>query len=324
LVEGGRLPLLVTPSAVGADTVNPVNLEEWLDEHRGQVDEWLVEHGGILFRGFGIASADRFHAVAAACSKELMVYKERSSPRTLVQEHVYTSTDYPSDQGIFPHNEHSYAICFPTRIAFFCLVPPAAGGETPLVDCRRVLARIPDEVRRRFIDRGGWRYVRTFNEGVGLPWQTVYQTTDREAVEEYCRQNEIQCIWGAGGRLRTVQVRTVVARHPMTGVEIWFNHATFFNIGTLPPLLRDGLLQLFAVDDLPNNTYYGDGAPFEPETLAVLHGAYMAEQIAFPWERGDVLLLDNMLTAHGRNPFEGPRQILVSMADPVERRALPS
>src|SRR5687767_12138768 len=197
LIEGGRLPLLVTPSSAAADPASQGSLEEWLDEHRGQVDEWLAEHGSILFRGFGIASADRFHAVAAACSRELMVYKERSSPRTLVQEHVYTSTDYPSDQSIFPHNEHSYATRFPTRIAFFCLAPPASGGETPLVDCRRVLARIPDEVRRRFIDRGGWMYVRTFNDGVGLPWETVYQTTDREAVEEYCRRNEIQCVWGA-------------------------------------------------------------------------------------------------------------------------------
>lgn len=320
LVEGNRLPLLVTPS----HPLNPINLKEWLDANRGQVDEWLLEHGGILFRGFGIASADRFHAVATAWSKELMTYKERSSPRTLVQEHIYTSTDYPPDQHIFPHNEHSYASRFPARIAFFCLVPPAAGGETPLVDCRRVLERIPAEVRHRFDDRGGWMYVRSFNDGVGLPWQTVFQTNDRQAVEEYCRQNEIQWTWSVSDRLRTTQVRPVIARHPATGDEIWFNHATFFNVGTLPALLRDGLLQLFGVDNLPNNTYYGDGTPFEPETLAALQDAYTAEQAAFSWERGDVLLLDNMMTAHARNPFQGPRQILVSMADPVEWKALSS
>jgi alpha-ketoglutarate-dependent taurine dioxygenase len=316
LRENGALPLLVEPSAGGVD------LAAWLDAHRERVNGWLVAHGAILFRGFGIDSPERFHAVAAACSRDLMVYKERSSPRTLVREHVYTSTDYPPDQQIFPHNEHSYASRFPMRLLFCCVVPARTGGETPLVDCRRVLQRVPPEIRARFDERGGWMYVRNFNESVGLSWQTVYQTTERSEVEEYCRRNDIRCEWSSDGRLRTIQVRPVVARHPVSGDEVWFNHATFFHVGTLPQELRDGLLQIFDPADLPNNTYYGDGTALEPETLAALQEAYTAEQVSFPWERGDVTLLDNMFTAHGRSAYSGERRVLVAMADPIDRSTL--
>jgi alpha-ketoglutarate-dependent taurine dioxygenase len=312
-IEHGRTPGLVTSPAADVDLV------EWLQSHRDRVDRWLVEHGALLFRGFGVDSAARFRAVAAACSRELLNYTERSSPRTLVEEHVYTSTDYPPDQSIFPHNEHSYATRFPGRICFGCVVAAETGGETPVVDCRRVLGRIPVEIQTRFRDRGGWMYVRNFSDGLGLPWRTVYQTDSRSEVEQYCRANGIELEWKSGDRLKTTQVRPATLHHPTTGEEIWFNHATFFNVGTLPAMLRDTLLQLFAVEDLPNHTYYGDGTPIEPETLTLLQEAYLAERVIFPWERGDVLLIDNILMAHARNPYSGARQVLVSMADPVER-----
>jgi hypothetical protein len=40
--------------------------------------------------------------------------------------------------------------------------------------------------------------------------------------------------------------------------------------------------------------------------------------VAFPWRRGDVLLLDNRTVMHARQSFEGPRRILASLArDPA-------
>jgi hypothetical protein len=39
--------------------------------------------------------------------------------------------------------------------------------------------------------------------------------------------------------------------------------------------------------------------------------------VAFPWQKGDILLLDNMLVAHGRAPYAGPRKVVVAMAEPV-------
>jgi len=157
-------------------------------------------------------------------------------------------------------------------------------------------------------------YVRNFGDGFGLPWRTVFQTDDRSVIEEHCRRNGIDTKWKDGDRLRLRAVRRAVHKHAYTGEEVWFNHATFFHISTMEPSVREALLAELAEDDLPTNSYYGDGSPIEPEVLEELRRRYHEETVIFSWRQGDTLLLDNMLAAHGRAPFSGPRKILVGMA----------
>ncbi|HEX8282846.1 MAG TPA: TauD/TfdA family dioxygenase [Pyrinomonadaceae bacterium] len=315
LFAGSRLPLVVIPSAAGR-----LDLAVWAADHREEVSARLAEHGGILFRGFGVRTAEEFHGLIAAVSGEALEYSERSSPRSRVAgSNIYTSTDYPASQTIFVHNENSYKRSFNQKIFFFCETAPARGGETPIADCRRVYERIPEAVRERFAQRG-WMYVRNYGDGFGLDWPTAFQTDDPRAVEEHCRRNGIAVEWREGGRLRTHAVLPAVVRHPRTGEPVWFNHATFFHVSTLDPALRAGLLAGFEDEaELPTNTYYGDGSPIEPETLDVLREAYREETVSFAWERGDVLLLDNILAAHGRAPYEGARRILVGMTELINR-----
>jgi len=317
LSPGQELPLLVEPAVEGVD------LLAWAADHRGWVEERLARHGGILFRGFaldGPAHLERFVGVVAGAALE---YKERSSPRSQVAGNVYTSTDHPADQPIFFHNENSYQNAWPSKIAFFCQVPPAEGGATPIVDVRRVAERIPAEVRARFAERGVL-YVRNFRPGVGLSWQTVFQTSDRARVEEYCRGAGLEPEWREGDALRVRSVRPAEVRHPGSGESLWFNHATFFHVSTLGPDLEEALRSRYGDDDLPANTFYGDGAPLKPEVLETLRRAYREPSVSFPWQRGDLLLLDNMLVAHAREPFAGERKILVAMAEAVARAALES
>jgi len=311
LEEGGpAFPLVVEPNVEGLDPAG------WAGQHREWIEERLADHGALLFRGFGIGSAERFQEFLAAACGEPLEYTERSSPRSTVAGHIYTSTEHPADQEIFLHNEQSYNLRFPRKIVFFCLTPPREQGATPIADCRRVLAGIDPAVRRRFAERQ-YLYARSFGGGLGLPWQTAFQTSDRAAVEAYCRSNQIDFEWRSGDRLRTRQVRPVVARHPRTGELSWCNHATFFHVSTLSPAVRDRLLAGLAVEDLPNSTWYGDGAAIEPEVLDELRALYRSEQRRFAWRQGDVLLLDNLLVAHGREPFAGERRILTGMADLV-------
>jgi alpha-ketoglutarate-dependent taurine dioxygenase len=168
---------------------------------------------------------------------------------------------------------------------------------------------VREEFRRRRI-----MYVRNYGDGMGLPWQTVFQSEDRAEVEAYCKRIGIRPQWKRDNRLRTRQVGPAIVRHPRSGEELWFNHGTFFNALTLPQTLRAALMAEFAPDDLPQNTFFGDGAPIPDEIILHLQQAYRDVMVEFPWQQGDVVLLDNMLSLHARNAFTGPRKILTAMA----------
>ncbi|MGY2217382.1 TauD/TfdA family dioxygenase [Pseudomonas sp. P7758] len=302
------LPLVIEPA------VNGVDLVAWATGEREALEQKLLQYGALLFRGFDVASVEHFDQVIAALSPGALEYMFRASPRTRVGGNIYTSTDYPADQMIFPHNEHSYSPRFPLRLFFYCQLPSETGGETPIGSTRAVKARISADIEARFREKGVL-YVRNYGDGFGLPWQSVFQSADRSEVEAYCASVGIEVEWKENNRLRTRQRGPAVVRHPRTGEEVWFNHATFFHISTLPPALRDSLQSNFNDLDLPTNTFYGDGAPIEPEVLESLRAAYLDSLVRFSWQQGDVLFIDNMLAVHGREPFTGNRAIMTGMAE---------
>ena len=308
LVDGVAFPLVVRPR--GADT----NLASWAEGQRGLVEGWLLEHGALLFRGFGIGSVEEFQQVARAVSPDLLDYQERAAPRVEVARNVFTSTEYPADQPIPLHHEMSYSHNWPTKIWFHCVQPAQSGGATPVADDRKVFGLLDPEVKRRFLAKKVM-YVRNYGGGVDLPWQEVFQTTDRAEVEAYCRKAGMQHEWRGDDRLRTRTVRQVVATHPRTGDTVWFNHAHMFHVSNLEPAARAALLAVFDEDELPRNAFYGDGSRIEDEVLAEIRATYDRAAVAFPWQQGDVLLLDNFLASHGRQPFTGPRRIVVAMAE---------
>ena len=310
-----KFPLVIKSAVKG------VHLQTWAKNSREFIQTQLLRYGAIIFRNFKVRSIEEFEQIIGAICEEALDYRYRASPRTQVGGRIYTSTDYPAEQSIFPHNEHAYSPTFPLKIFFFCMTPAKEGGETPIGSCRKIFDRIDPKIRDRFIEKKVM-YVRNFGDGFGLPWQTVFQTSDKGKVEEYCHSNGIEVEWKENKRLRTRQIGSAVVKHPHTGEMIWFNHATFFHVSTLEPTTRDSLLAILKEEDLHTNTYYGDGSPIESSVLEHLRAAYQQEMVTFSWQRGDVLMLDNMLAVHGRQPFVPPRKILVGMAEPYSPQSL--
>jgi alpha-ketoglutarate-dependent taurine dioxygenase len=121
--------------------------------------------------------------------------------------------------------------------------------------------------------------------------------------------------WKNGNRLRTRSVRPAVVNHPETGESSWFNQAQHWHIACLDDEVRASLLSSFEPEDLPRHCYYGDGSPIDDSVMKRILEVYSELEVSFPWRSRDVLMLDNLLTAHGRNPFSGERKILVAMGE---------
>ncbi|HYW09646.1 MAG TPA: TauD/TfdA family dioxygenase [Longimicrobium sp.] len=302
-------PVVVRPAG------EVVVLADWAPENRPWLESTLNRAGAILFRGFGMEDVDEFQRFMLSASGELLPYTYRSSPRTRVKGNVYTSTEYPADQHIPFHTEMSYTRSWPMKIGFLSLIVAETGGETPIADSRRVYERLPAEIRDRF-ERLGVMYVRNYTPMMDLPWQNVFQTDSREEVDEFCRSAGIRAEWVDDDHLRTHHVCQGVATHPATGEKLWMNQAHLFHVSSLDEELVEILMADLGEENLPRNTYYGDGSPIDPSVFAAVRDAYDAAALIFPWEKGDVLLLDNMLMAHARSPFTGARKVVVGMATP--------
>jgi alpha-ketoglutarate-dependent taurine dioxygenase len=313
LPSGGTLPLVIEPNLEGLD------LATWARSNAEFIEAQLLRHGGLLFRGFGVRGRDDFEQFLHALPIPLMHYMEGATPRVELHEKVYSSTEFPADQAIALHNELCYVMTWPMKIWFCCVKAAERGGETPIGDVRRVLQRLDPKIRRRFEEKG-WMLLRNFGDGMGIPWQKSFRVETPAEAEDYFRRAKIEFEWKGPDRLRTRQVRPAITKHPRTGDLLWFNHIAFWHVSSLEPSLREMFLSELGEVNLPYNTYYGDGTPIEDSVAAELRAAYEEETVAFLWQEGDIMMLDNMLVAHGRKPFAGERKVLAAMGEPFSRQ----
>ena len=288
-----------------------VDLVVWVGENRELVDSRLLDAGAVLFRGFDVLTADHFELVASALTSDLYGgYGDL--PREGASPNIYKSTPYPADQPILFHNESSHLSSWPMRLSFCCLVASQEGGETPLADCRVMAQRLDSAVLERLRAKG-LTYIRNF-AGLDVSWQQFFQTDDRREVDRLCAQSGAEHEWKDGDRLCVRQAAAAIRTHPITGETIFFNQIQLHHPYFLQPEVRESLLSMLSVDDLPRNVVYGDGTPIEDDVAEHISKLYWDTSAMFPWHAGDVITLDNMLTAHARMPFRGERRIAVAMA----------
>ncbi|MEV5011240.1 TauD/TfdA family dioxygenase [Streptomyces sp. NPDC056159] len=293
----------------------PADATGWAAEHREALRARVAEHGAVLVRGLGLREPEQISAVFTELAGPLMPEREAFAPREAYGGGLYSSTAWPANQPMCMHHELSYALKVPGLMLFACPTAPTEGGATAVADAEAVLNALPAGLTERF-EREGWLLTRSYNDEIGASLAESFGTDDRETVENYCRAHAIEFAWQPDGGLRTRQRRCAVVRHPDTGRRCWFNQIAFLNEWTLAPEVREYLVDEYGEDGLPFNTRFGDGAPIGEEVVQLLNETYEAHTRREPWQSGDLMLVDNIRTAHSREAFTGDRQVLVAMAEP--------
>ncbi|WP_040701087.1 TauD/TfdA family dioxygenase [Nocardia vinacea] len=299
----------ITSAAVYPLPDDLLDIPVWARQHRAEIRAVLARFGVVLLRNV-TAELDLFGRIVAAIGGDPLPYRDRSTPRSHVDGNIYTSTEYPADQRIPLHNENSYADTWPTVLFFFCEAPAQHGGATPVADSRAVFDRIDADIRTRFAD--GIVYTRTYRDDLGLGWQEAFQTDSRSEVEEYCARHGQRCEWD-GPVLRTRFHRPSWRTEASSGSTVWFNQAHLFHLSALDEEIREALLLSYPDGDLPRNAYHGDGSPLAADDLGRIDEVYRECALTIPWQRGDLMVVDNMVAAHGRMPYRGARRVLVAM-----------
>jgi alpha-ketoglutarate-dependent taurine dioxygenase len=277
------------------------------------IDKLIVEHKALVFRGFGLG-ADRLDEVIDQLLSTRLAYVHGNSPRTKVGSNLYTSTEYPAEYTISMHNELSYSHSWPARLLFYCRLAAQTGGATPVVDAAAWLAALDPEVRDAY--RGGVRYMQNMHggRGFGKSWQDTFETDDRAAVEAFLTGAGASWEWKGDGGLRVIQVRPSTTRHPVTGDEVWFNQSDQWHPAALDDEVGIALRDALPEDELPQSVTFADGSPIPAEYVTQVRDRGLALAVDVDWQEGDLLVIDNVLVAHGRRPYTGPRRVLVAMS----------
>lgn len=288
----------------------------------------LLQQGALLLRNFPVNNEDDFGAVITTLGLgKYLDYIGGDSPRNKIKDGIYTSTEAPPSIKIPLHNELSFVKNYPKHIYFYCHVAPQKGGETIIADARKVYHSVDKQVRKRFIERG-LRYVSCYYHKSKVmellnkfqrshkPWKDVFETEDKHDVELKCLANEFFFKWNQNDWLQISQVRPATISHPVTHEDVWFNQAHLFDFN--PKLLgwwRYIGAKLFYIRKHMrlHEVFFADLGKIPREDLYHVMDVLDANTVYFPWQKGDVLVLDNVLAMHGRSTFSGKRRILTAM-----------
>ncbi|ANN66686.1 condensation domain-containing protein [Bordetella bronchialis] len=292
----------------------------WAAAQRGRIEALLARHGGILFRNFALRTPRQFEAFAEAIEPALYGgYGDL--PKKEGGRNTYRSTPYPEKQMILYHNESAHLERWPRKQLFFCELPSRVGGATPIVDCREMLRRLPPDIVEAF-ERRELLYVRTFTERLDVSWQRFFGTDDRQDVESRLRRAGTGFRWLDDNTLQTRTRCPAVITHPGTGERVFFNQVQLHHIHCLEPEVRADLLSIAGAERMPRQVYFGDGGAIPESMMDIIGRTYEECAVRFAWAQGDVVMLDNMLAAHARDPYEEPRKVVVAMGAMFDRAAL--
>ncbi|MFC4595476.1 TauD/TfdA family dioxygenase [Sphingobium tyrosinilyticum] len=300
---------------------------EWVAKNRNAVEAALVTFGAVLWRGFAVHGPEDFERFLSDFTPFSQGYVGGTSHRKAVTGKVMEATRADDHINIIMHQEMAYLPTTPRLLAFYCNKPAERGGETPIADMRGLMEALPQGLQDK-LKAHGVRYIRNFRNDETLndwradpyfnhySWQYWFETTDRAEVEVAMIERGSNVQWNDDGSLTIWTVLPATSVHPKTGEKLFFNQIYAMRqhrvtIGEHNITRIDAAYPNYL--DKPNAAAFGNGEPLSEEDFMAVHAEMERREVSFRWEQGDVMLLDNKLTAHGRHPYKGERDTQVML-----------
>lgn len=334
-------PYILTPKDIGNKSLDA--LKNYIQNHLDEIYQKMLKNGAVLFRGFDIAHAIDFENIAQLLDKDLKNDYLGTSPRNIIEgtQYVFSASELPPYYPIMQHCEMSFLPTAPRRIMFYCNVAPQIGGETPICDFRQVAKSLNPDIKKELSQRR-LKLIRNYcapgnekNNSFQLkPWVDMFQTRDKSVVEQKCAANQISVEWLKDDALRLVSTHDVFKIHPISKEEVWFNHIQVFHSAAAAIEYSKIARRQHSFEAWKINIYlqlitfikrytenpmeramhitYADGQEIPIDYVQHIQDIIWDNMYFLKWEKGDVIILDNFSTAHGRMPYKGPREIFVS------------
>lgn len=340
-INAHQLPLIIEPDSTEK---SKEALLLWIRNNEASFREQFHKYGAVLFRGFDIDTPKDFEDVALLVDPNLKKDYYGTSPRNPVPgtEFVYTASELPKHYPIMQHCEMSFMQHPPVSIFFYCNVAPDYGGESPLCNFRKVYQELNPKIKNE-LEQKGLLTVRNYsslenNSRFNLfelkKWNDIFHTTEKAEVEKQCKEQSIDWEWLPNGNLRLIHKNNAFVQHPVTKEPVWFNHIQVFHpaaaaieykyIHAHQQRTKTWLLKTFLNTivkwknagtkpiDQSLNVLFGDGTAIPDSYVEHLEEIIWKNLVIIPWQKNDVIAVDNLSTSHGRLPFEGNRSVLVS------------
>jgi alpha-ketoglutarate-dependent taurine dioxygenase len=299
-----------------------------ISEQKELFQQLLLKHGALVFRDFPINGANQFAGFIESLGLgDFVNYIGGDSPRDKVVNKVYTSTEAPPNLHIPLHQELSFIKNYPKHIYFYCEVEPESGGATIIGDARKMYRAMDERILKQFQTKDLTYISRYYHESKIMrllnkiqrshkSWTEVFETNSKASVEQTCLDNEFAWKWLSRDWLEIQQTRPATLVHPITKEKVWFNQAHLYDFN--PKLLgwkRYLGARLFYVRKSTrlHDILYADSTKIPTKLLYQVLDTLHENTVSFPWRKNDVMVLDNILTMHGRAPFAGKRRILTAL-----------
>lgn len=294
------------------------NWTDWLTDTAVAIRSHVLAEGAVLVRGLALKKPVDISRARDALGIRTFQSIEKFGHRQEEVDGIVSPIRWPEERELCPYQEESFSLVVPNIVLTGCISPPGTGGEALISDVRQIFFHLPSDLAYR-IKTHGWMMTRVFHPQFGMSWQDAFSSTERDELSSLLEQMDIDFEWLEDGTLRTQRRRPAFRIHPKTGDECWFNQLAFLNRGSLESRERE-LLSLAFGNDLPVDTALGNGQSLSESNLLALHSAYDATTKKLTWRAGDLLIVDNLLTAQGKSPMTGIPEFWVAFGDPIPEK----